>query len=308
MSGYALWTAIWQGFLGGILCLGVYVSFSIVRFPDLTCDGSYPLGACIVAVTISAGFNPFLGTALAVICGAVAGTITGLLNTKLKIPAIVASILVMLSLYSVNLVAMNAPIISLSKTKTVFWGIENFISKNNNSLNKYHITNIIYPLLFLVVVYLIKKSLDWFLNTEFGIALRAAGDNPKMARAMGINEQAMVWIGLALANGLIAFSGALFAQIQKFADVNLGIGMIIVGLASVFIGEAINNRVFKTKKLVYATTCVILGSMIYKFAIAVAYEIGLSTDYFNLLTSTIVIVALLIPTLRSNILSVIRRS
>lgn len=307
MSGYAFWTAIWQGILAGILCLGVYVAFRVVRFPDLTCDGTYPLGACVTGVLILSNFNPFLATAIAVICGALAGATTGILNTKLKIPAIVSSILVMTALYSVNLVMMGQPIISLRKRQTVFSRIETFIAENSHILDRYHIKLVIYPALLLISVFVLKKLLDWFLSSEFGLAFRQAGDNPKGAPINGINVQTMVLLGLALANGFIALAGSLFAQMQHFADVNLGIGMIIVGLASVFIGEAIEKRFTKAKGLSTATACVIIGSLIYKFAIAVAYEIGLSTDYFNLLTSIIVVIALLIPAVRKDLLVVVRR-
>ena len=307
MSGFAFWTAIWQGLSAGILCIGVFIAFRIVRFPDLSCDGTYPLGACVAGVLLLSGFNPFLATVVAMMCGVLAGCITGLLNTKLRIPAIVASILVMTALYSVNLVILKKPIISLSKVSSVFTGPEKLISDYKMFFDKYHITNIVYPIIFLIVIFIVWRIIVWFLNTEIGLALRASGDNPKMAESMGIDTEKMIWMGLGLANGLIALSGALFAQMQKFADVNLGIGMIIVGLASVFIGEAFENRLFRGSKIAGAITAVILGSLVYKFSIAWAYEIGLSTDYFNLLTSIIVAVALLVPSVRGEILSVVKR-
>jgi putative ABC transport system permease protein len=201
---------------------------------------------------------------------------------------------------------MKKPIISLSKDETVFGQVEDFLASKSTFLDQFHLKNLIYPLIFLIVILLIKKLLDWFLSTEVGLALRVTGDNPKMARIMAVNTGKMILVGLGIANGLVAFSGALFAQIQKFADVNLGIGMIIVGLASVFIGEALENSIGRSSKLINATTAVILGSVIYKLAIALAYEVGLSPDYFNLITAVIVTVALSIPSIRADMLSIIR--
>ena len=306
MSAFAFWTAIWQGLLISILCLGVYTAFKIVRFPDLSCDGTFPLGASVAGVLIISGVNPFLATFLALMSGAVAGCITAALNVKFKIPAIVSSILVMTGLYSINMIMMKKPVLSLSKEKTVFSGVEQLLNSNNSIIHKLQLKNLIYPFIFFCIVILIKKLLDWFLNTELGLSLRVTGDNAKMARIMAINTKKMVIIGLAISNGLIALSGALFAQIQKFSDVNLGFGMIIVGLASVFIGEAIENSTKKIKKVLNTTSMVILGSILYKLAIALSYEVGLSTDYFNLVTALIVTIALLIPSVRSDMFAIIR--
>lgn len=307
MSAYAFWTAIWQGLLASIMALGIFVSFRIVKFPDLTCDGSYPLGASIAAVLILNGVNPFATTILAVLAGCLAGSLTGLLNTKFKIPAIISSILVMSSLYSVNLLVMGRPILSIRKEDTIFatlYSIQEglptqFAGVNSNLL--------IMPIVFLVIAFFLKIALDWFLGSRFGVALRITGANPRLANSLTINTNLTNITGLAIANGLIALSGAMFAQTQRFSDVNLGFGMVIVGLASVFIAEGLESQISKRASIALATTFVIIGSIIYKLAIALAYEAGLKTDYFNILTSTIVFLALLAPNIRSEISSLMRK-
>ncbi|MHB8111669.1 MAG: ABC transporter permease [Syntrophorhabdaceae bacterium] len=307
MSIYAFLTAIWQGLLASVMALGIFVSFRIVKFPDLTCDGSYPLGASIAVVLILKGVDPYISTALALFAGCLAGTITGLLNTKCKIPAIISSILVMSSLFSVNLLVMGKPILSIRKEDTIFatlYSIQDLLPAQFAGVNS---NLLILPVIFLAISFLLKIALDRFLGSRLGVALRITGANPRLANSLTINTNLTNTMGLAVANGLIALSGALFAQTQRFSDVNLGFGMVIVGLASVFIAEGIETQIPKRHTIALATTLVIVGSIIYKLAIALAYEAGLKTDYFNILTSTIVFLALLVPNIRNEISSLIRK-
>jgi putative ABC transport system permease protein len=307
LSSYAFWTAVWQGLLSAIMALGVYVSFRVIRFPDLTCDGTYPLGAAVASVLILQEINPYVATVVALLAGCSAGMLTGILNTKFKIPAIVSSILVMTGLYSVNLLIMQKPILSLSKEDTVFAPIYSLQSDGSISVAGFDISLLLIPVCFLAVIVLLKLFLDWLLSTNFGVSLRIAGSNSRLASSLSINPNTMTLTGLALGNGLIALSGALFAQSQRFSDVNLGFGMVVVGLASVFIAEGIETQFFKKAGIAVATALVILGAVIYKLAVAMAYEAGLKAEYFNLLTSGIVFLSLLIPSIRKEIGQLIRR-
>jgi putative ABC transport system permease protein len=283
------------------MALGIFFSFRIVKFPDLRCDGTYPLGAAVASVLILNGVSPFIATFLALITGCLAGVLTGVLNTKFNIPAIVASILVMTGLYSINLIIMQKPILSLKKEDTLFATIYTLQSNNFFHIAGYDLNQTAIPLFLLIFVLIIKLTMDWILYSNLGVALRISGSNNRMATSLAINTNISVWIGLAIGNGLIALSGALFAQIQRFCDVNLGFGMVVVGLASVFIAEGIETQLFKQSSIALATTLVIVGSLIYKLAVAIAYEMGLKTDYFNLLTSLIVFLSLLIPSIRKEI-------
>jgi len=307
MSSYAFWTAIWQGLLSAIMALGVYVSFRVIRFPDLTCDGTYPLGAAVASVLILQGINPYTATIAALLAGSSAGMLTGILNTRFRIPAIVSSILVMTGLYSVNLLIMQKPILSLSKEDTVFAPIYSLQSDGPVFMSGFDISLLLIPVCFLAVIVLLKLLLDWLLSTNFGVSLRIAGSNPRLASSLSINPNMMTLTGLAIGNGLIALSGALFAQAQRFSDVNLGFGMVVVGLASVFIAEGIETQFSNKATIPIATALVVIGSVIYKLAVAMAYEAGLKAEYFNLLTSGIVFLSLLIPSIRREIGQLIRR-
>lgn len=304
MSFFALSSAIAIGLLLGILGLGVFVSFRILRYPDLTAEGSFLLGACITVAAIRFGVQPIAATAAGVVTGAAAGYTTGILSTCLRIPPVVAGILVATGCYSVCLLTLHAPNVTVDGGATIFGAIERF----RDGLSPGFVAQATYPVLFLVLLVLAKVGLDVFLRSERGMALRAAGSNPAMASAQGINPDAATRAGLMIANGIIALSGSLFAQSEHFADVNMGFGMLVVGLASVFIGEAIEGKVLRTTAIGAATTAVVLGSLVHRFAIAAAYEIGLPTDYFSLFTSLLVLFALLVPSIRQQLVIVMRRA
>jgi len=273
-----------QGLVFSLLALGVYLPFRILDFPDLTVEGSFPLGASVAAALMINGVNPFLATFLALLAGVLAGMITGLINTKLKISGLLAGILTMTSLYSVNLRIMGRANIPLLRETTILtlikeWGVpERYLAL----------------IIFTLIVLLFKFLLDYFLGTEIGMAVRATGDSPAMIESLGENTDHLKILGLGLANGLVALSGALTCQYQGFADVGMGIGMIVVGLASVIIGEV----VVRTSKIVYATLGVIIGSIIYRLAIAVALQLGFAPTDLKIVTAILVILALGAPSLR----------
>lgn len=290
MSLFSLFGALEIGLVFSLVALGVLVSFRLLRFPDLTVDGSFPLGAAVSATLISAGANPYAATAAAVAAGALAGLVTGLLNVKLRIMDLLASILVMIALYSINLRIMGRPNVPLITEPTVFtllqpaW-LDDYIAR---------------PLVLLVVVVACKLLLDWFLATQAGLAMRAAGSNPRMARAQGVNTGRMILYGMALSNALVALAGALFAQTQGGADVSMGIGTIVIGLAAVIVGE----NILPSRRLALATLAVILGAIVYRFFIALALNsdfIGLQAQDLNLVTAVLVTVALVLPMLKKRL-------
>ena len=272
-----------QGIAYGLLALGVYLTFRILDFPDLTVEGSFPLGAAVSAKLIVLGVNPFLSTLLAFFAGGIAGIITGLINTKLKIAGLLAGILTMTSLYSINLRIMGKSNIPLLREPTILSIIKNWISSNYVTI-----------ISFIIIVFTIKLLIDYFLYTEIGMAVRATGDNPTMIRSLGVNTDFIKILGLSIANGLVALSGSLVAQYQGFTDIGMGMGMIIVGLASVIIGEV----VIRTSRIPLATLGVILGSVIYRMAIAIALQMGFAPTDLKIVTSLLVIFALGAPSLR----------
>jgi putative tryptophan/tyrosine transport system permease protein len=270
------------GLLYAIMALGVYLTFRILDFPDLTVDGSFTTGAGIAASLIVNGVSPWLATAVAFLGGLGAGTITGLLHTKGKINALLSGILMMIALYTINFRIMGRPNIPLLNKETVF---------PDGELVKY----VSYALIMApIIVLVIKLLIDWFLRTDIGMALRATGDNPRMIRSFGVNTDNTIILGVSLSNGLVATAGALVAQYQGYADLQMGIGMIVIGLASVIIGEVI----FGTKTIFRATIAVALGAVIYREVIAIALRYGLQPSDMKLMTALIVIVALTVPMLR----------
>lgn len=272
-----------QGLAYGLLALGVYLTFRILDFPDLTVEGSFPLGAAVTAKLIISGVNPFLATLIAFLAGIIAGIITGLINTKLKIAGLLAGILTMTSLYSVNLRIMGKSNIPLLRNNTI-------ISIIKNWFDIHYITLIS----FILIVLAIKLMIDYFLFTEIGLAVRATGDNPIMIRSLGVNTDLVKILGLSIANGLVALSGSLVAQYQGFTDIGMGMGMIIVGLASVIIGEVI----IRTSRIPLATVGVIIGSIIYRLAISFALQLGFAPTDLKIVTALLVIFALGAPSLR----------
>ncbi len=288
MSSIALLGALEIGLLFGLVALGVYLSFRVLQFPDLTVDGSFPLGAAVAATLIVHSVNPWLATLAAAAAGALAGLTTAWLHLRLGILHLLASILTMIALYSINLRIMGRPNIALLGEPTVLSPLQ------DGSIPSYVLT----PLAFAVAVFALKWLLDRFLNAEVGLALRATGANPRMARAQGIRTERAILLGLALSNALVALAGALFAQSQGSADVTLGVGVIVVGLAAVIGGEALLNP----RSVAWATTACIGGSLLYRLLVALALNVelfGLQAQDLNLLTAVLVASALALPRWRA---------
>ena len=284
MSLIASLGAIEIGLIFGLVALGVLLSFRIINFPDLTVDGSFPLGGAVAASLIVAGWNPFAATAVAIVAGALAGTLTAWLNVHLRIMQLLASILVMIGLYSVNLRIMGKPNVALIDEPTVFSAVA------FGDIPEFWLK----PLVLLVIVAAAKIVIDLFFASETGLAMRATGGNPRMARAQGISTDRLTIVGLALSNALVALAGALFVQTQGGADISMGIGTIVIGLAAVIIGETL----LPARSLVITTLAVILGAVLYRFFIAAALNtdfIGLKAQDLNLVTAVLVAVALLVP-------------
>ncbi len=290
MSLYSLLGALEIGLIFALVALGVLISFRILRFPDLTVDGSFPLGGAVAATLISNGSDPFTASIAATLAGAFAGLITGWLNVRLRIMDLLASILMMIALYSINLRIMGKPNVPLITSDTVFTLLQ------PESIVDY----VFRPLLLIVVVIAAKVLLDWFFATETGLAVRATGSNPRMARSQGVNTGWMILGGMALSNALVGLAGALFAQTQGGADISMGIGTIVIGLAAVIVGESI----LPSRRMFYATLAVILGAIVYRFFIALALNsdfIGLQAQDLNLVTAVLVTIALVIPMLKRRI-------
>ena len=284
MSLIASLGALEIGLIFGLVALGVFLSFRIINFPDLTVDGSFPLGGAVAAAQIVAGWNPFAATAMAVVAGALAGYLTAWLNVRLRIMQLLASILVMIALYSINLRVMGKPNIALINDPTVF-SLLAF-----GDLPDYWLK----PLVLLAIVAIAKIGIDLFFASELGLAMRATGGNPRMARAQGISTDRLTLWGLALSNALVALAGALFVQTQGGADISMGIGTIVIGLAAVIIGETL----LPARSLVLTTLACILGAVLYRFFIATALNsdfLGLQAQDLNLVTALLVALALLIP-------------
>ncbi|MDX9969074.1 MAG: ABC transporter permease [Hydrogenophaga sp.] len=287
MSLFSLLGAVEIGLIFALVALGVYISFRLLRFPDLTVDGSFPLGGAVCAVLIVAGVNPWLASLAAAAAGAVAGLITGWLNVRLKIMDLLASILMMIALYSINLRIMGGPNVPLITAPTIFTQLQ------PENMADY----VLRPLVLLVIVVLAKLALDWFFATERGLAIRATGSNARMARAQGIHTGAMVLLGMAISNGLVGLAGAMFVQTQGGADISMGIGTIVIGLAAVIVGESI----LPSRRIVWATLAVVVGAIVYRFFIAAALNsdfIGLKAQDLNLVTAVLVTIALVIPQLK----------
>ncbi|HOW46485.1 MAG: ABC transporter permease [Rubrivivax sp.] len=284
MSLIASMGAIEIGLIFGLVALGVHLSFRVINFPDLTVDGSFPLGGAVAAALIVAGIDPFAATAAAVVAGSAAGALTAWLNVRLRIMQLLASILVMIALYSINLRIMGKPNVALINDPTVFSRFE-FVG-----LPEY----VLKPLVLLVIVIAAKILIDLFFASETGLAMRATGGNPRMARAQGISTDRQTIVGLALSNALVALAGALFVQSQGGADISMGIGTIVIGLAAVIIGETI----LPARSLVVTTAACIVGALLYRFFIALALNsdfIGLQAQDLNLVTAVLVAFALLVP-------------
>ena len=265
-----LQATIEQSLIFAIMVLGVYISFRILNFPDMTVDGTFPLGAAISAKLLTLGVNPYLTLLVALVAGAVAGAVTGLIHVKLKVKDLLAGILVMTALYSVNLRVMGKSNIPLFEEDNIF--------------------NTEYSMMITIVVLILisKFLLDYLLKTKFGFALKALGDNENLIVSLGLNEEKYKIYGLMIANAFVAFSGAVLAQYQGFADVGMGTGIIVIGLASIIIGDTL----FGKRRRLAGTTIVIIGSILYRGVIAVTLSMSMDASDLKLITSVIVIVIL----------------
>lgn len=286
---FAMEGAVSQGILWGLMTLGVYLTFRILNVADMTVDGSFTAGAAIVAIFITKySLNPLLILFLAFLMGTLCGLVTGLMNTKLKINILLSSILTQIALYSINIRIMGRPNISFNRTRTIVTMVSDIFK---NSLKTTHISLIIGT----VVIVIIVALLYWFFGTEVGSAIRATGSNEHMVRAMGVNTDTMKILGLMISNGMVAMSGALVSQCQGFADVGMGTGAIVIGLASIIIGEVIFGAHFG---FWWVLLSAVFGSIIYRIIIAVVLQMGLRSTDLKLLTALVVAASLSVPEIK----------
>ena len=271
------------GLIFGIMALGVYLTFRVLDFPDLTVDGSFTTGAAVAASGIIGGLPPLGATLLGMVAGALAGLVTGLLHTKGNINPLLAGILTQIALYSINLRIMGRANLPLLRTDTLLSDL-----RNAGLFGTWASVGV-----FLAVVLLIKLVVDWFLSTDTGLAMMATGDNERMIRAQGVSTDAMKNLGLVISNGLVGLSGALMAQYQGYADIGMGIGLIVAGLASVIVGQA----VLPSRHFWVMTFAVVLGSVIYREVIQLALTVGFDPNDMKLVSALLVILALLLPRL-----------
>lgn len=271
-----------QGLLWSLLALGVYITFRVLDIADLTVEGSFPLGASVAVTLLVKDVNPVTAILAAALAGGVAGVVTGLLHTKLRIPALLAGILTMIALYSVNLRIMGKANISLLGKETAFTLVESNLGVAYSQAVL--LVGLISCVLFSVLMY-------WFFGTEIGAAIRATGFNPQMIRAQGVDTNIMLLIGLFFSNALVAVAGSLVAQSNGFADVGMGVGTIVIGLASVIIGEVL----FGTRSFKNSLISVILGSIVYRLVIAIVLQMGMPPNDLRLFTAVLVAIALSLP-------------
>ena len=288
MSMSLITSTVWQGLLWSILALGVFLTYRVLDIADLTVEGSYPLGAAVAISYIAGGGSPIVAILLAFVAAAIAGAVTGLLHTKLQIPALLAGILTMIGLYSINLRVMGGKSnISILRMDNVYTFFENFGLDKNMSI-------LVCGLVFVVVII---AFLYWFFGTEIGAAIRATGSNKQMIRAQGINTDITTIICLMLGNGLIGIAGALIGQSQSFADAGMGTGTIVIGLASIIIGEVL----FGTRNFMNWLLAIVGGSIAYRFVVAIVLQLGFNQNDMKLLTAIIVAIALAMPLIKAKI-------
>lgn len=287
--GNLLLISFYEGLAYGLVAIGVYITFRVLAFPDLTVDGSFPLGGAVAAVLIINGVNPWLATAIAFIAGMCGGLVTSLLNTVLRINALLAGILMMVALYSINLMIMGRSNIPLLREITVFDQAAQLFGTNTS--NEFSI------IFMLILVIFILAILNWFLRTDIGLALRATGDNEQMVRGLGGNTNLTTILGVSMSNGLVALAGAMIAQNQGFSDVGMGIGMIVLGLASVIIGEGI----FRPRGITRILLAVVGGAFAYRLFLGIALRLGLPPTDLKLITAVLVIIVLAIPFIRKKL-------
>lgn len=258
------------GFIFSIASIGVYITYKILDFPDLSVDGTFPLGAAVTALCLMKGMNPLLACLISFAAGAIGGMITGILHVKLKITNLLSGILVMIGLYSINLRIMGKSNIPLFGKSTIFSG------------------NIMPIAIILIFAVISKILLDLFLNTKLGFMLKAVGDNEELVTSLAVDKDKIKVLGLMISNGLVAMSGSIMAQYQGFSDVGMGTGIVVMALAAVIMG----NSIFKEGNILKGTTLTIIGALVYKASVAMALKLGLPPTDLKLITSVIVVLAL----------------
>ncbi|HFU7311139.1 TPA: ABC transporter permease [Streptococcus agalactiae] len=283
-------SSVSQGLLWGILGLGIYLTFRILKFPDMTTEGSFPLGGAVCVTLMNQGVNPILATILGMLSGMLAGFVTGLLYTKGKIPTILAGILVMTSCHSIMLMVMKRANLGLNEIQT----LKDFLSFSND-------LNLL--VLGLIAILLAISALIYFLYTRLGQAYIATGDNPDMAKSFGIDTDKMEMLGLIVSNGLIALSGALVSQQDGYADVSKGIGVIVIGLASIIIGEVLYSTGLTLFERLIA---IVVGSILYQFLITAVIALEFNTNYLKLFSAIVLGICLMVPVLKTKILKGVR--
>ena len=281
-------STIAQGFLWAVLGLGIYLTFRILNFPDLTTEGSFPLGGAVCVTAITNGVSPIIATLLGVLAGMLAGLTTGLLFTKGKIPIILSGILVMSGLNSVMLFIMKSPNLSLLNQKKIF-----------DLLDFLHLPpNYDKIIISLIILVLVISGILYFIHTDLGQAYVATGDNEAMAKSFGIHTDRMKILGLTISNGIIGLAGALISQSEGYADVNKGIGVIVIGLASIILGELLFGELTFPERLV----AIVIGSVLYQLLILLVIKLKLDTTYLKIYSSAILAICLMIPQIKSKIL------
>lgn len=283
-------SSVSQGLLWGILGLGIYLTFRILKFPDMTTEGSFPLGGAVCVTLMNQGVNPILATILGMLSGMLVGFVTGLLYTKGKIPTILAGILVMTSCHSIMLMVMKRANLGLNEIQT----LKDFLPFSND-------LNLL--VLGLIAILLVISALIYFLYTRLGQAYIATGDNPDMAKSFGIDTDKMEMLGLIVSNGLIALSGALVSQQDGYADVSKGIGVIVIGLASIIIGEVLYSTGLTLFERLIA---IVVGSILYQFLITAVIALGFNTNYLKLFSAIVLGICLMVPVLKTKILKGVR--
>ncbi|HEN2235787.1 TPA: ABC transporter permease [Streptococcus agalactiae] len=283
-------SSVSQGLLWGILGLGIYLTFRILKFPDMTTEGSFPLGGAVCVTLMNQGVNPILATILGMLSGMLAGFVTGLLYTKGKIPTILAGILVMTSCHSIMLMVMKRANLGLNEIQT----LKDFLPFSND-------LNLL--VLGLIAILLAISVLIYFLYTRLGQAYIATGDNPDMAKSFGIDTDKMEMLGLIVSNGLIALSGALVSQQDGYADVSKGIGVIVIGLASIIIGEVLYSTGLTLFERLIA---IVVSSILYQFLITAVIALGFNTNYLKLFSAIVLGICLMVPVLKTKILKGVR--
>ena len=280
-----------QAALLSFLALGVLISFRFFRFPDLTAEGSYPLGGAVAGALLVQGANPALATVAAMLAGCVAGAVTSLIHTRLRINNIVAGIITMTALYSVNLNVMGRANVSLLATPSVFGDFVHLLVRLGIPARENVLTTVILAAILLLIV---AALLAWFLGTDLGLAVRATGENETMIRALGVDTSWTKLVGLAISNGFVALSGALVAQDNGFADIGMGVGILVTGAAAVMIGEAL----FGDRGILAWIVATLVGVVIYEALVVIALRVGLDPINLKLVTAALLLASLSLPRLK----------